>query len=193
MAKFLILTTFRHFIKRTKIKETITVFVQLSAIAGTHLPEERRLLREHKKSLRRYTLSASSLPMSNIRPLSRTVGFPAENCQTTDDVHCSMPKLQPLPHPKIWRFFVSSEACQRYWCGHISFIKPLTEYPYVSADSQPYFLTELKESLKAYEIRKEHGDIPDEILVKKKQCETAHKELQEDMKFSLAQISPIVQ
>ena len=31
--------------------------------------------------------------------------------------------------------------------------------------------------------------VPDEILVQKKQCETAHKELQEeDMKFSLAQI-----
>ncbi|MCM1138394.1 MAG: hypothetical protein NC453_07475 [Muribaculum sp.] len=60
---------------------------------------------------------------------------------------------------------------------------------YVSADGQPYFLTELEEALKAYEIRKEHGEIPDEILVQKKQCETAHKELQEeDMKFSLAQI-----
>ena len=36
--------------------------------------------------------------------------------------------------------------------------------------------------------------IPDEILIQKKQCETAHKELQEeDMKYSLAQISPIVQ
>lgn len=60
---------------------------------------------------------------------------------------------------------------------------------YVSADGQPYFLSELEEALKAYEIRKEHGEIPDEILVQKKQCETAHKELQEeDMKFSLAQI-----
>ena len=60
---------------------------------------------------------------------------------------------------------------------------------YVSADGQPFFLTELEEALKAYEIRKEHGEIPDEILVQKKQCETAHKELQEeDMKFSLAQI-----
>lgn len=60
---------------------------------------------------------------------------------------------------------------------------------YVSADGQPYFLNELEEALKAYEIRKEHGEIPDEILVQKKQCETAHKELQEeDMKFSLAQI-----
>lgn len=36
---------------------------------------------------------------------------------------------------------------------------------YVSADNQPYFLTELEEALKAYEIRKEHGEIPDEILV----------------------------
>ena len=60
---------------------------------------------------------------------------------------------------------------------------------YVSADGQPYFLNELEEALNAYEIRKEHGEIPDEILVQKKQCETAHKELQEeDMKFSLAQI-----
>lgn len=60
---------------------------------------------------------------------------------------------------------------------------------YVSAEGQPYFLTELEEALKAYEIRKEHGEIPDEILVQKKQCETAHKELQEeDLKFSLAQI-----
>lgn len=60
---------------------------------------------------------------------------------------------------------------------------------YVSADGQPYFLNELEEALKAYEVRKEHGEIPDEILVQKKQCETAHKELQEeDMKFSLAQI-----
>lgn len=60
---------------------------------------------------------------------------------------------------------------------------------YVSADGQPYFLSELEEALKAYEIRKEHGEIPDEILVQKKQCETAHKEFQEeDMKFSLAQI-----
>ena len=60
---------------------------------------------------------------------------------------------------------------------------------YVSTDGQPYFLNELEEAIKAYEIRKEHGEIPDEILVQKKQCETAHKELQEeDMKFSLAQI-----
>lgn len=60
---------------------------------------------------------------------------------------------------------------------------------YVSADGQPYFLTELEEALKAYEIRKEHGEIPDEILVQKKQCETAHKVPQEeDMKFSIAQI-----
>ena len=56
---------------------------------------------------------------------------------------------------------------------------------YVSADGPPYFLTELKEALKAYEIRKEYGD----ILVHKKQCETTHNKLQdEDMKLSLAQI-----
>ncbi len=38
---------------------------------------------------------------------------------------------------------------------------------YVSADGQPYFLSELEEALKAYEIREGHGEIPDEILVQK--------------------------
>ena len=108
-----------------------------------------------------------------------------------EDIKCGNTHVRVTPHHDTPVGCFSSIGFEnRIAQGNGKYIIEHEEHDvYVSAEGQPYFLTELEEALKAYEIRKEHGEIPDEILVQKKQCETAHKVLQEeDMKFSIAQI-----
>lgn len=62
-----------------------------------------------KKSGKSYVVSVR-LNEEQYKTVQKTVVSPAESCQTSGVTLCSTPRLQLLPHLKIWRFCVKSEA-----------------------------------------------------------------------------------